>query len=983
MKKRFLPFSLLLVIMILGQSVMADGGHYVPRAKEATNAEAFLSSMRVNQHTGLIDPAMMIAASKQNTRENLSESLYWISMGPDNLGGRTTSILYNNQNLHDVYIGSMGGGVFHTGNGISWHQVGKDLMVSCMAQDENGTIYVGTGEGSNAYTYNGMGDLGYENGFVGSGIFTINNYVMSENPLPGTAPTVENNVVAWSFINDIAVVGNYLVAATSDGLRYSTIGSDTWSFAACGSDYLTGNAVKVKVASDQTVIASVGGKLYVGSLNNMVCCSGESAEEVNDNNVIVKIVPAAEDGFLDVAVAPSDPNVIYASVINANGEHVKIYVSYDKGTTWNIALPAVNSSYGHNVYGGRGLFNHCLVVDPNNAYRLYVLSQDIWRLDSPADHNGYYLAVKMTPTYVCHGMNDMQFNPRQAGYGYVATDGGVFTLEPDGEYISLTNCNRGYVSTRCLNVAPSSDATRVVAGVLDHGPIYIQGLDNTNNIGTCELLLPEAVSVYSGGYSEAYTSGSSAVSAICPNTFILTTLDGGLMRTEKAGADYDETNFTTNLSFTFTGYRMPIALWESFEDENSVESVWFKCTQNQNAGDVIQCFSHNGDYPFNYTLPHAMHYDSVHPNLSDSLLVPDPISAKLFVPNNESSQYNIYVTFDALQFGKATDWYKVASIANYPTCMTMSADGDVLFIGSQEGTLYRLSNLKAVVDGNTACVDSTEYAAELTEIALGDQCITSVAVFNGDNNKVVVTLGNYGNDNFIMYSNDATAATPTFVNKQGNLPKMPVYSSIYTIYRYENEAGLSVGAEHVLIGTEHGVYRTENIAAASPEWVAETAILGDVPVLDMRQQNMSHPDQVVNTIVDGTPVAVVYPGIRNQGMVYAATYGRGLFRCEQYHVQYSGTGISETPAAVATSNVSMYPNPVRDDAKICFELNDNASVSYQVYDISGRMVKNERVGNYGQGKHEVNVSVDGLAKGAYVLRLNAGAQISTVKFMVF
>ena len=79
----------------------------------------------------------------------------------------------------------------------------------------------------------------------------------------------------------------------------------------------------------------------------------------------------------------------------------------------------------------------------------------------------------------------------------------------------------------------------------------------------------------------------------------------------------------------------------------------------------------------------------------------------------------------------------------------------------------------------------------------------------------------------------------------------------------------------------------------------------------------------------------------------------------------------------------MYPNPVRDDAKICFELNDNASVSYQVYDISGRMVKNERVGNYGQGKHEVNVSVDGLAKGAYVLRLNAGAQTSTVKFMVF
>ena len=983
MKKRFLPFSLLLVIMILGQSVMADGGHYMPRAKETTSAEAFLNSMRVNQHTGLIDPAMMIAASRQNSREDLPESLYWISMGPDNLGGRTTSILYNNQNVHDVYIGSMGGGVFHTTNGISWHQVGKDLMVSCMAQAEDGTIFVGTGEGSTAYIYNGMGDLGYENGFVGSGIYTINNYVMSENPLPGTAPTVENDVIAWSFVNDIAVVGNYLVAATSDGLKYSAIGSDTWSFAMSGSENLTGNAVKVKVASDQTIVASVGGKLYVGSLNNMVCCSGESAEEVNDN-VIVKIVPAAEDGFLDVAVAPSDANVIYASVINASGEHVKIYVSYDKGATWNIALPAVDSTFGHNVYGGRGLFNHSLVVDPNDPYRLYVLAQDIWRLDSPANHDGYYLAIKMTPTSSCHGMNDMQFDPRQAGYGYVATDGGVFTLEPAGDYLSLTNCNRGYVSARCLNVAPSSDGTRVVAGVLDHGPVLIEGMENTNNLGTCELLLPYSLAVYSGGYSESYTSGSSAISAICPNTFIITTLDGGVMRTEKAGADYDETNFTANQTFSFTGYRMPIALWETFEDENPVEGVWFKCTHDMNVGDVIQCFSHNGEYPFNYTLTQAMHYDTVHPNLSDSLLVPDPVTAKLFVPSADGDNHDIYVTFDVLQFSKATDWYKVASVVGYPTCMTMSKDGDVLFIGTQEGTLYRLSNLKAVVDGYTASVDSADYAAELTEIALGDQCITSVAIFNGGNDKVVVTLGNYGNENYIMYSDDATSANPTFVNKQGTgLPKMPVYSSVYTVYRYDDEAGIGVEAEHVLIGTEHGVYKTENISAALPEWVAETAIMGDVPVLDMRQQNMSHPDQTVITYVDGAPVAVVYPGIRNQGMVYAATYGKGLFRCEQYHVQYSGAGVPETPVAVAPSNVSMYPNPVRDAAKVCFELNDNASVSYQVYDISGRMVKNERMGNYGQGKHEVNLSVDGLAKGAYVLRLNAGAQTSTVKFMVF
>ena len=79
----------------------------------------------------------------------------------------------------------------------------------------------------------------------------------------------------------------------------------------------------------------------------------------------------------------------------------------------------------------------------------------------------------------------------------------------------------------------------------------------------------------------------------------------------------------------------------------------------------------------------------------------------------------------------------------------------------------------------------------------------------------------------------------------------------------------------------------------------------------------------------------------------------------------------------------MYPNPVRDAAKVCFELNDNTAVSYQVYDMSGRMVKSESLGNFSEGKHEVNVNMNGLAKGAYVLRLNAGSRTSSVKFMMF
>ena len=95
MKKRFLPFSLLLVIMILGQAVaIADqGGHYVPRTQPTMNAESFMGSLRANQLTGLIDPADMLKAMQAPvTRNAADDPLYWLTMGPDNMGGQTTAI---------------------------------------------------------------------------------------------------------------------------------------------------------------------------------------------------------------------------------------------------------------------------------------------------------------------------------------------------------------------------------------------------------------------------------------------------------------------------------------------------------------------------------------------------------------------------------------------------------------------------------------------------------------------------------------------------------------------------------------------------------------------------------------------------------------------------------------------------------------------------------------------------------------------------
>ena len=453
--------------MILGQSVIADqGGHYVPR-KQTNNAESYMGSLRANQKTGLVDPADMLKAMQAPaSKETNSDPLYWINMGPDNMGGQTTAIVYDNKkNAHGnpngiVYIGSKGGGVFKTYNyGVTWHQVGDlNLMVSCMVQDENGVIYVGTGDGDAAATYNGIGQQGYDNSFIGTGLYALNNDEFEQL----VAPTED----AWQFINGLAIADGKLLAATNEGLMYSNDGGHNWSTA------VEGNAIAVTVGPDNTIAAAIDGHVYVGrNVAHLVDHTGTTNALQGDS-----LLPQVTDGMIDLAFASSDANILYASCIGSDGNHVGIYVSRDKGTTWATALPTVANNQGHNVYEGRGLYNHGIVVDPENAELVYVLGYNLWSLTATSN-NGYYIANQLTtqsyyylPDYIHVGLHAMVFNPNNSQECYVGTDGGIY--KATGRF-TFSNCNRNYTTSRMFSVAPSGKDTRVLAGGLDHGKYII------------------------------------------------------------------------------------------------------------------------------------------------------------------------------------------------------------------------------------------------------------------------------------------------------------------------------------------------------------------------------------------------------------------------------------------------------------------------------------------------------------------------------
>ena len=122
--------------------------------------------------------------------------------------------------------------------------------------------------------------------------------------------------------------------------------------------------------------------------------------------------------------------------------------------------------------------------------------------------------------------------------------------------------------------------------------------------------------------------------------------------------------------------------------------------------------------------------------------------------------------------------------------------------------------------------------------------------------------------------------------------------------------------------------------------------------------------------------------ISNNAVVYIATYGRGLYKCEDF-VQKDGESIIENTTSASSFEMSIYPNPVVSEATINFNVEATASVSYQIYDLTGRMVQNATLGNYGQGSHSVNFNVNGLTSGSYIVRVQAGSATSTAKILVY
>lgn len=994
MKKRFLPISLLLTIIILAQtsfvvSANGDSGKYDPRSTSQTTAQSFMKSIRANQETGLIDPAWMLEATKNS--QSRDGELNWTSLGPDNYGSLTRGIVYDNQDATNktIYIGTMGGGVFKTTNGgITWASVSKNLMVSCMVQTEDGTIYIGTGDGRGAHNQNGLSELNYETSFVGTGIYKLG----SETPVENTSSV--------AFVNDMAVYGNKVYAATNEGIM--SIEGNT------ASNIKEGEAFGIEVCSDGELIAVIGSDVYMQDENDEFV-----AITTGEENML-----PAEDTYKIIAVSPSDHNYIYVAYLKNSSETGNIYYTSNHGETWETAYTATAM---YDIFGSRGMLDNAMKVYPNDPRKVLIGGQNLWvmrdefgegifRMECISSGAGFQIAQSggafyYNYQYIHYGIQEIAFNPANVNEFFVGSEGGIFkgTCSAAAGY-QFEGCNRYMINAenhtsvaRMFSVGFAGDNNMTLGGSLDHGTINVFGDPTSNSITEGNAIYPNDIATTNaaetyGSFDYTKAGGPCAISTVNPQIMFVTTTGSNavgtpLMRTQTAGYDYDKENFAysaTEQSSSTTyepaivntnAFRTPIALFENYNDTKAVEFAKYinRDTLAIPAGDTIQLRSHNSEYPFDYILEAPL-------AAGDSVEVQDIISSTMVV----AVEGKVFMTRDALVFNEVARWWQIGSITGIPNALTISADGDIAYVGTIEGKLYKATGLTDAVTELAAIgqaevpavpgVDGTDSIPavpaipsvitfeEMDGTAFNGQAITSIAINPNDANEVIVTLGNYGNENYIFHATDGATFSAVTSPTQA-----PVYSSLI-----ESTTG------KVFVGTENGVYTSDDMNTWKP-----TAITG-VPVMEIKQQLQANHDNAYVYLVDeiGDITTITYPGINNEGMIYIATYGRGLYRCDNYLVSGSELGIEE-PTMSQSFEMNIFPNPIVSDATINFNVADKAQVTMQVYDLSGRMVMNQVLGTYGEGSHSANFNVNGLTSGTYIVRVQAGTVSNTTKILVY
>ncbi|MFQ5639334.1 MAG: T9SS type A sorting domain-containing protein [bacterium] len=422
----------------------------------------------------------------QYAKNNLSSSLDsdqippWQAIGPHNIGGRTLAIAFNPQNPNTVYAGSASGGLWRSFSGgvgaQAWEYVSTGFPVLAVstiafAPADSNTIYIGTGE---VYNYQNAG-TGFTvrptRGSYGIGILKTTDG--GQNWTSSLDWTLNQERGVWAVrVNPLNP--NTVWAGTTEGTFKSTDAGETWT-----------KVHEVIMIMDLAVNPVDTNTVFIGAGNLFSAGLGVyRTRDGGENWTKMTGFPSSYGGKAMLAISPSSPNVVYASVGNGTSSQTGatwLMRSIDNGNSWTQISQRDYSRW-------QGWFAHDVAVHPQNPNEIMTVGIDIWKstnggvsLSQKSNWTSWFFGRTLpgepegTPDYSHADHHDVAYHPTNPDIIYFANDGGVFRSLDGGE--TFDGCNGGYQTTQFYQGFDSStnDSLLSIGGMQDNSTAIYDG----------------------------------------------------------------------------------------------------------------------------------------------------------------------------------------------------------------------------------------------------------------------------------------------------------------------------------------------------------------------------------------------------------------------------------------------------------------------------------------------------------------------------
>jgi len=322
--------------------------------------------------------------AKENIRNRrVEEDWPWTERGPGNIAGvsRIMMVDANDPSGQTILAGFQHSGLWRSTNaGLSWEQTSANelpnLSIGSIGQCKNtpNVIYIGTGDAVLLSDTDAVGSSGiWKSTDGGESWELLTATAGSDEFMAISSIIVDPNNPDLVLVSTMGLAGRSSASVNSDAyVMRSEDGGQTWT------RVLDEFGVPTQLVANpddfNTIYASLWNDGLYKSTDAGLTWSITSLGDLVEAQGLI--------GRIEFAIAPSNPNRMYASVeYRAYGSN--LYISDDAGDTWTIVeengtqpTPDYCSASPSST---QGWWNNCIVVHPEDENKVYWGGVDLWK----------------------------------------------------------------------------------------------------------------------------------------------------------------------------------------------------------------------------------------------------------------------------------------------------------------------------------------------------------------------------------------------------------------------------------------------------------------------------------------------------------------------------------------------------------------------------------------------------------------------------